>query len=166
MHRRIERKHHVFLVVAYRSLSEAARKQGGRGCNAGEICARRLFFSGCIRKSTGVVHAVCMQPVTVETYLAFNKQAFLNDNQPCPHFLLKFSFRQRMLQLEFRNFENPNTNQKNHTEKSHRDTPEVGSDNRDVWILTMLTETSAQLCRSTVAYFSSKALSQTSNAPT
>ena len=91
----------------YQKLQESKGKRLQRRRN---LC--KEAFSGCIRKSTGVVHTVCMQPVTVETYLAFNKQAFLNDNQLCPHFLLKFSFRQRMLQLEFRNFENPNTNQK------------------------------------------------------
>ena len=38
------------------------QKARGRGCNAGEVCARRLlFFQVALWKSTGFVHAVCMR---------------------------------------------------------------------------------------------------------
>ena len=64
----IERKRDVCprrcLCLWAHSLSEAGRKQGEEvrtGCNAGEVCARRLSFSGCTWKSTGGVHAVFMR---------------------------------------------------------------------------------------------------------
>ena len=65
--RRIERKRDVYpcrrLGQMMRPLTiRSWRKTRGRGCNAGEFCARRLFFfSGCTWKSTGGVHAVCMR---------------------------------------------------------------------------------------------------------
>ena len=52
------------------------QKARRRGCNAGEVCARRLFFfSGCTWKSTGV-YTQCVCQVTIERYLAFTKLGF------------------------------------------------------------------------------------------
>ena len=36
------------------------QKARGRGCKAGEVCARRLFFRLHLEEHPGGVHAVCM----------------------------------------------------------------------------------------------------------
>ena len=144
------------------------QKAGGRGCNAGEVCARRLFFffvSGCIWKSTGGVHPTqCVCEMTIERYLAFKKLGFLEQQTTVSSFFLNYSFRRAMLQLEFR--ESKSKPEESHFEQSQRHRRyaacTVGGD--DVWTLT--THETRLSFRSTVAYFSSKVLSETSNAPT
>ena len=146
------------------------QKGRGRGCNAGEVCARRLFFvwlfvSGCTWKSTGGVHATqCVCEMTTERYLAFKRLGFLEQQTTVSSFFLKYSFRRAMLQLEFR--ESKSKPEESHFEQSQKHRRyavcTVGGD--DVWTLT--THETRLSSRSTVAYFSSKVLSETSNAPT
>ena len=86
-HKRIERKHDVCLrrrLLAKwwgHSPSEVAGKQAGRGCNAGEVCSRRLLFSGCTWKEmlgrAPGVYTQCVCEVTIERYLSFKQLGFL-----------------------------------------------------------------------------------------
>ena len=95
------------------------QKARGRGCNAGEVCARRLFFC-CCWKSTGGVHATqCVCEMTIERYLTFKKLGFLEQQTTVSSFFLKYSFRRAMLQLEFR--ESKSKPEESHFEQS----PEV-----------------------------------------
>ena len=124
-----------------------------------------LFVSGCTWKSTGGVHATqCVCEMTTERYLAFNRLGFLEQQTTVSSFFLKYSFRRAMLQLEFR--ESKSKPEESHFEQSQRHRRyavcTVGGD--DVWTLT--THETRLSSRSTVAYFSSKVLSETSNAPT
>ena len=146
------------------------QKGGGRGCNAGEVCARRLFFvclfQVALGKAPGVgVHATqCVCEMTTERYLAFKRLGFLEQQTTVSFFFLKYSFRRAMLQLEFR--ESKSKPEESHFEQSQRHRRyavcTVGGD--DVWTLT--THETRLSSGSTVAYFSSKVLSETSNAPT
>ena len=139
------------------------QKARGRDCNAGEVCTRRLFFlfvSGCTWKSTGVVHATqCVCEMTIERYLAFKKLGFLEQQTTVSSFFLKYSFRGAMLQLEFR--ESKSKPEESHFEQSqsHRRYAECTVGGDDVWTLT--TDETRLSCRSTVADFSSKVLSET-----
>ena len=101
------------------------QKGRGRGCNAGEVCARRLFFclfvSGCTWESTGGVHAtqwVC--EMTTERYLAFKRLGFLEQQTTVSSFFFSSTLSdERCSNLSF---ESPNQNPKNRTLNSHRDT--------------------------------------------
>ena len=146
------------------------QKGRGRGCNqAGEVCARRLFFfffvSCCTWKSTWGVHATqCVCEMTTERYLVFKRLGFLEQQTTVSSFFSQYSFRRAMLQLEFR--ESKSKPEESHFEQSQRHRRyavcSVGGD--DVWTLT--THETRLSSRFTLAYFSSKVLSETSNAPT
>ena len=125
-----------------------------------------LFVSCCTWKSTGGVHAtqcgVC--EMTTERYLAFKRLGFLEQQTTVSSFFLKYSFRRAMLQLEFR--ESKSKPEESHFEQSQRHRRHavctVGGDD----VRTLTTHETRLSSRSTVAYFSSKVLSETSNAPT
>ena len=51
------------------------QKARGRGCNAGEVCAR-LSFQVALGRAPGV-YRQCVCQVTIERYLAFRKLGFL-----------------------------------------------------------------------------------------
>ena len=151
------------------------QKGRGRGCNAGEVCARRLFFCCCLFhvalgiSPSGGVHATqCVCEMTTERCLAFKRLGFLEQQTTVSSFFLKYSFRRAMLQLEFR--ESKSKPEESHFEQSQRhrryavcrNLPTVGGDD----VSTLTTHETRLSSRSTVAYFSSKVLSETSNAPT
>ena len=101
------------------------QKGRGRGCNAGEVCARPrrlfllLFVSCCTWKSTGGIHATqCVCEMTTERYLAFKRLGFLEQQTTVSSFFLKYSFRRAMLQLEFR--ESKSKPEESHFEQSQR----------------------------------------------
>ena len=126
-----------------------------------------FFVSGCTWKSAGGVHATqCVCEMTTERYLAFKRLGFLEQQTTVSSFFLKYSFRRAMLQLEFRESKFKSKPEESHFEQSQRHRRyavcTVGGD--DVWTLT--THETRLSSRSTVAYFSSKVLSETSNAPT
>ena len=147
----------------YRKLAE---RKGKRLQCRRSLCQEAFFFclfvSGCTWKSTGGVHATqCVCEMTTERYLAFKRLGFLEQQTTVSSF---YSFRRAMLQLEFR--ESKSKPEESHFEQSQRHRRyavcTVGGD--DVWTLT--THETRLSSRSTVAYFSSKVLSETSNAPT
>ena len=123
------------------------------------------LFQVALGKAPGGVHATqCVCEMTTERYLAFKRLGFLEQQTTVSSFFLKYSFRRAMLQLEFR--ESESKPEESHSEQSQRHRRyavcTVGGD--DVWTLT--THETRLSSRSTVAYFSSKVLSETSNAPT
>ena len=140
----------------------------GRGCRMqARFVPGGLFFyvSGCTWKSTGGVHgnAVCMQDDNWE--ILGVQEAWLSwTANDCVLFFLKYSFRRAMLQLEFR--ESKSKPEESHFEQSqrHRKYAACTVEGDDVWTLT--THETRLSCRLTVAYFSSKVLSETSKAPT
>ena len=121
-------------------------------------------------RGEGGVHATqCVCEMTTERYLAFKRLGFLEQQTTVSSFFLKYSFRRAMLQLcsnKFRESESKPEELESHSEQSQRHRRyavcTVGGD--DVWTLT--THETRLSSRSTVAYFSSKVLSETSNAPT
>ena len=150
----------------YRKLAE---RKGKRLQCRRSLCQEAVFFflfvSCCTWKSTGGVHATqCVCEMTTERYLAFKRLGFLEQQTTVSSFFLKYSFRRAMLQLESR--ESKSKPEESHFEQSQRHRRNavctVGGD--DVWTLT--THETRLSSRSTVAYFSSKVLSETSNAPT
>ena len=144
------------------SLSEAAGKKGE------EVQAKFVpggfFFPW---KSTRGVHALCMRGIRLRDTWRSRSSAFLNSNRLSSLFLLKYSSRWAMLQLEFRE-SNSKPKESHLYSRRVTETAEVyavctvGGD--DVWVLT-IQETRLSR-RSTVASFSSKVLSKTNNAPT
>ena len=79
---------------------EAGRKQGEEVATQAKFVPGGFFFSGCTWKSNGV-YTQCVCQVTIERYIPVLGSAFLNGNRLCPLFLLKYSFKRAMLQLEF-----------------------------------------------------------------
>ena len=111
------------------------QKGRGRGCNAGEVCARRLFFVCLFQVALGKAHATqCVCKMTTERYLAFKRLGFLEQQTTVSSFFLKYSFRRAMLQLEFR--ESKSKPEESHfpTLNSHRDT---GGTRCVLWEVTM-----------------------------
>ena len=156
------------VATHYRKLAE---RKGKRLQCRRSLCQEALFFflfvSGCTWKSTGGVHAAqCVCEMTTERYLAFKRLGFLEQQTTVSSFFVKYSFRRAMLQLEFR--ESKSKPEESHFEQSQRHRRyavcTVGARGDDVWTLT--THGTRLSSRSTVAYFSSKVLSGTSNAPT
>ena len=117
-----------------------------------------------MEKHRGPHATQCVCEMTTERYLAFKRLGFLEQQTTVSSFFLKYSFRRAMLQLEFR--ESKSKPEESHFEQSQRHRKyamcTVGGD--DEWTLT--THETRLSSRSTVAYFSSKVLSETSNAST
>ena len=107
------------------------QKARGRGCNANEVCARRLFFFRLhLEKHRG--HAtLCVCEMTIERYLAFKKLGFLEQQTTVSSFSSSALADERCSNLSF---ESPNQNPKNRTLNSHRDT---GGTRRVLWEVTM-----------------------------
>ena len=130
------------------------RKARGRG--TGEVCARRLFFRLHLEEHRGCTRSVYARLRLRDTWRQ-RSSVFLNGNRLCFLSLLKYSFRRAMLQLEFRESKSKPKESHLHS-RAVTETPEVctvGGD--DVWALTI--QETRLSCRSTVAYFSSKVLS-------
>ena len=113
------------------------QKARRRGCKAGEVCARRLFFvvvvSGCPWKSTGGVHATqCVCEMTIAERLDVEETRLSWTSNDCVlFFFLSTLSDERCSNLSF---ESPNQNQKNHTLHSHRD---IGGTRRVLWEVTI-----------------------------
>ena len=153
----------------YRKLAErkGKRLQCRRSlCQEAFLCCLFVSAFRLHWKSTGVYTQRSVYEMTTERYLAFKRLAlgFLEQQTTVSSFFLKYSFRRAMLQLEFR--ESKSKPEESHFEQSQRHRRyavcTVGGD--DVWTLT--THETRLSSHSTVAYFSSKVLSETSNAPT
>ena len=68
----------------------------------GQVSSGELFFQVALGRAPGVCRQ-CVCQVTIESLCTWRSgsSVFLNGNRLCPHFLLKYSFRRAMLQLEF-----------------------------------------------------------------
>ena len=154
------------------SLSEDGRKEGEEFAMQAKFVPGGFFFVVCLfqvalGKAPGVYtqRSVYARWRLRDTWRS-RGLAFLNSKRLCPLFFLKYSFRRAMLQLEFR--ESKSKPEESHFEQSQRHRRyavcTVGGD--DVWTLTSTTHETRISSRSTVAYFSSKVLSETRNAPT
>ena len=120
------------------------QKARGRGCNAGEVCARRLFFLLCqvaLGKAPGVYtqrSVYARRRIRLRDTWRSRSSAFLNSKQLCPLFFLKYSFRRAMLQLEFR--ESKSKPEESHFEfeqsQRHRRYVACTGGGDDVWTLT------------------------------
>ena len=100
------------------------QKGRGRGCNAGEVCARRLFLFVCFRlhleKHRGCTrNAVCMRDDDWEILGVQEARLSWTANDCVLFFFLSTLSDERCSNLSF---ESPNQNPKNHTLNSHRDT--------------------------------------------
>ena len=152
------------------SLSEAGRKEGEEVAMQAKLVPGGFFFvlffcfmlhlekhRGCTR------NAVCMRDDDWEIVGVQEARLSWTAND-CVLFFFSVLFRRAMLQLEFR--ESKSKPGESHFEQSQRHRRyavcTVGGD--DVWTFT--THQTRLSSRSTVAYFSSKVLSETSNAPT
>ena len=95
------------------------QKARGRGCNAGEVCARRLFlfFQVALGRAPGL-YTQCVCKVKIEEYLAFKKLGFLERQSTVSSFLFKYSFRRAIIQLEFQ--ESKPKPKGSHSEQSQR----------------------------------------------
>ena len=123
--RHIERKRDVCrppssLWQMMRSLTIGSwQKARGRGYNAGEVCARRLF---CFFRLHLEEHRVCTRSVYARWRLRdtwrSRSSAFLNGNRLYPLFLFKCSFRRAIIQLEFQ--ESKPKPEGSHSEQSQR----------------------------------------------
>ena len=99
------------------------QKGRGRGCNAGEVCARRLFlvcFRLHLEKHRGVYtqRSVYVTWRLIDTWRS-RGSAFLNSKRLCPLFFSSTLSDERCSNLRF---ERPNQHPKNRTLNSHRDT--------------------------------------------
>ena len=85
------------------------QKARGRGCNAGEVCARRLlFFQVALWKSTGFVHAVCMRGDDWQIFgVQDARPGFLERQSTVSSFTFQVLFQEWCSNLSF---ENPNPN--------------------------------------------------------
>ena len=154
------------------SLSEAGVKEGEQVAMLAKFVSGGFFLFVCFRlhleKHRGCTrNAVCMRADDWETLGAGVQEArrgFIEQQTTVSSFILKYSLRRAMLQLEFR--ESKSKPEGSHFEQSQRHRMyavcTVGGD--DVWTLTTHETRLSSLF--TVAYFSSKVLSETSNAPT
>ena len=113
------------------------QKGRGRGCNAGEVCARRLFclfvcFRLHLEKHRGVYtqRSVYARWRLRDTWRS-RGSAFLNSKRLCP---LSFSSTLSDERCSNLSFESPNQNPKNRTLNSHRDT---GGTRCVLWEVTM-----------------------------
>ena len=124
------------------------------------LCQLGRFFRVALGRAPGL-YTQCVCQVTIES-LAFRKLGFLERQSAVSSFSSQVLF--QTSDASTLSLKNPNPNSNNRT--CQRETGDtrctVGGD--DVWTLTI--QETRLSCRSTVAYFSSKVLSKTSNAPT
>ena len=112
------------------------QKGRGRCCNAGEVCARRLFFFFLFQVALGKAPGVYTQRSVYARWRLRDTwrsrgSAFLNSKRLCPLFFSSTLSDERCSSLSF---ESPNQNPKNRTLNSHRDT---GGTRCVLWEVTM-----------------------------